>query len=132
MIILSVSAWNEFVALLNAPGVPNPDIVALARSRAPWDMEPLEHDGEFIPAEYQRAPSGAPRCWRLANRWAVPHTGRRSGGHYFRRPRGKLQALANDARSVPPDSWDDIHFSTRGDRNWKQHRKTQWHERYTV
>lgn len=127
MIILSEQAWNEFVAVLNAPGVADPDIVALARSRAPWDQEPWEHEGEFPLADFQRIPSGVPRCWRLANRWAVPHTGRRSGGHYFRRPRGKLQALANDARSVPPDSYDDIHIAALGSRNWKRHRKTQWH-----
>ena len=29
---------------------------------------------------------------------------------WFRNPRGKIQAMANDARpgAVPPDSWDDI------------------------
>lgn len=79
------------------------------------------------------------RSWRLANRFAVPHTGRRSGGHYFRRPRNigvKRATVADDGTlrgaKVPPDSWDDVSFSHRFARNWKRHRKTQWHERYMV
>lgn len=28
--------WSKFMAILDAPAKPDPDIVALARSRAPW------------------------------------------------------------------------------------------------
>jgi uncharacterized protein (DUF1778 family) len=28
--------WDAFMAILDAPAKPNPEIVALARSRAPW------------------------------------------------------------------------------------------------
>ena len=64
--------------------------------------------------------------WRLANRWAVPNTGRRHHGHCFRRPRGAIQALREGARSVPPDAWDDLQFAHGWSKNWKRHRKTQW------
>lgn len=69
-----------------------------------------------------------PRSWRLANATAVPYTGRRSHGRYFRRPSGKRQALIEGARAVPPDAWDDLHFSHRFSKNWKRHRRTQWHD----
>jgi hypothetical protein len=79
------------------------------------------------------------RGWRLANVLAVPRTGRRSNGHYYRRPRNigvKRAVVADDGTlrgaKVPPSSWDDITIEAARSRNWKRHRLTQWHDRYTV
>jgi hypothetical protein len=62
----------------------------------------------------------------------VPGTGRRSGGHYFRRPRNisvkrmLLAALGTlKGAKVPPDSFDDIHIAASRSRTWKRHRRTQ-------
>jgi len=77
----------------------------------------------------------------------VPGTGKRGGGHYFRRPRttqerraaaafetereyigagGKVRARRNAANLV--NAWDDIRRS-RDDRSWKACRRTQWRDR---
>jgi len=99
--------------------------------------------------------------WREGRRWhwrirydastfrtaPVPGTGKRGGGHYFRRPRttqerraasafgtdrdyieagGKVRASRNATNLV--SAWDDIHRS-RDDRSWKSSRRTQWRER---
>lgn len=95
-------------------------------------MTGIEHLYRLVIA-YREVGLGNPtypltRGWRLANALAIPRTGRRGNCHYFRHPRGKRQALIEGARAIPPSSWDDIQISTRYGRNWKRHRKTQWHE----
>lgn len=69
-----------------------------------------------------------PRGWRLANATAIPYTGKRGHGSYFRSPSGKRRALIEGARAVPPDAYDDIHFAHKFSRNWKRHRKVQWRD----
>lgn len=74
----------------------------------------------------------------------VPGTGGWGNGHYFRHP-VTLQALkaacgvckedgepsmrGNRTKSHVPSSWDDIHRSDRGIRNWKKYRKQQWKQK---
>ena len=76
----------------------------------------------------------APR-WTLANVNAIPGTGRKSHGHWFRYPRNisvkrAIMAMVDSLRGVrvPPDSYDDISIAAHGDRNWKRHRLTKWKE----
>ena len=67
------------------------------------------------------------RSWRLANRFAIPHTGRVNPYRQFRQPRNigikrHLESLRGE--KVPPDSWMDIHRCV--ERNWKSQRRHQW------
>src|SRR3954470_8394378 len=65
--------------------------------------------------------------WRLANRFAVPGTGKR-GGHYgcrLRSPRNAtikrgLMAAGVDLRGakIPPNRHDDLYRQAVNDRNW--------------
>lgn len=71
--------------------------------------------------------------WRLANQHAVAGTGRSQWRGWLRKPRniGFKRALEADCGSTrghqePPSDWDDLPRSRCRDRNWKQHRKTQW------
>lgn len=71
--------------------------------------------------------------WSLANACAVPGTGRRHHGHWFRRPRNvavkrALLSAFGTLRGVPvpPDSWQDIRVKAMRNRNWKRHRLTRW------
>lgn len=77
----------------------------------------------------------------------VPHTGRRRGGHMFRRPgthgeRRELRGLEADLqdpdmdlpririrvrRRNAPTAWDDLPIRGRG-KSWKRHRKTRFRE----
>lgn len=70
----------------------------------------------------------------------VAYTGKRRGGHYYRRVTSKrtLQqslALTEEGEIPPrakrnlsnlPDSWDEYCISSRRNHNWKQFRKTQY------
>jgi len=42
-------------------------------------------------------------------------TKRNIGHSYYRKPKGHKQAKISRARSVPPNSWDDIKFSSAGE-----------------
>lgn len=79
-------------------------------------------------------PTTTPR-WTLANRWAVPGTGCRHRGRWYRSPhniavkRG-LEAIFGTLKGVtyPPNNYDDIARACAYDRNWKRFRKTRWKE----
>lgn len=76
-------------------------------------------------------------CW--SGEGAVPYTGKRRGGRYFRRlgtvgARRQAQCVdaeepapraARNATNIP-NSWDDYAIAAREDRSWKRHRRTQW------
>jgi CRISPR/Cas system endoribonuclease Cas6 (RAMP superfamily) len=69
----------------------------------------------------------------IANRLAVPGTGKRASGHFFRYPRnvGVKRALLGiwgtlRGVSVPPNAYDDIAIAAARHRSWKRHRQTQW------
>lgn len=73
--------------------------------------------------------------WNLANRYAVPGTGRGICQRLFRGPRNisvkrAIYAAFDTLKGlkVPPDSYDDIYIAANRDRNWKRHRNTQWKE----
>lgn len=73
--------------------------------------------------------------WNLANANAIAGTGKRSRGHYFRRPRHMAAKRALMAAfgslkgvSAPPSDWDDMRISADGHRSWKRHRATRWRE----
>ena len=84
------------------------------------------------------------RRWRALNQWngtgPVPGTGRRRGGHFYRRVRHaneRRQAfwVSEDGEVAPrparsfknlPDNWDDHQVSARESRSWKRFRKTQY------
>ena len=75
----------------------------------------------------------SPPRWTLANACAVPHTGRKARGHWYRRPRNaatkrSLVAACGSLRGekVPPSSWDDI--PRRPQRTWKEHRRYRWRD----
>lgn len=82
------------------------------------------------------ADPAALRGYRLANAGAVPRTGRRHRRYcWIRRPRhiGILRTIAADGGHVhgenaPPTNYDDIAIAANRSRNWKRHRRTQWHE----
>lgn len=72
----------------------------------------------------------------------VPGTGKRSGGHMWRRPSHHsihrfAEAFFIDDRmedirirkarvKLPPTCWDHLIISANFNRNWKRHRRTQW------
>lgn len=69
--------------------------------------------------------------WRLANQRAVPFTGVRAHGHWWRRPRhvAVLRAAVDGglrAGTVPPTDHDDLSIAALSSRNWKRHRRTQY------
>jgi hypothetical protein len=71
----------------------------------------------------------------MANPFAIPGTGKRVHGRYFRRPQNvsikrQILAAAGSLRGekVPPFSGDDIPIRAKADRTWKRHRVTQWRE----
>lgn len=75
------------------------------------------------------------RGLQLANVFAVPRTGVKHHGHYFRRPRNvsikrALIAVFGGLRGVkfPPNAYDDIAIAAITDRTWKRHRRTQWRQ----
>lgn len=74
---------------------------------------------------------------------AIPGTGKRSRGHYFRHPHSLNVNRARESATVDerdkefrsirinkikklPNSWDDIIVSALYNRNWKKFRKTRW------
>ena len=106
-------------------------------------------EGEAIPPEailaiYRARIVFRGRRWRALNKWngtgPVPGTGRRRGGHFYRRVRHaneRRQAfwVAEDGEVAPrparrfknlPDNWDDHQVSARESRSWKRFRKTQY------
>lgn len=74
----------------------------------------------------------------------IPYTGKRRGGHYYRRntylPIVRAAVAAEDddrednrygarvkgAIRIPPNPWDDRPIRALKDRNWKRFRRTRW------
>ncbi len=142
----SFSDMSELGAVLRATGITlSPDPVDGTWCAFDSDGSLVLHEAVCPESRY----SGFGRVWcRFGDQAAravelgipVPGTGKRRGGHWFRRPRnvGVRRAQAGDRVDLrdamggrmrlghrPPSDYDDVPISQNG-HSWKRSRRTRW------